>query len=107
MSRGSIYVVSLQGDYGKPRPAVVVQSDAAHSLASIVVCPMTTFPEDASDLRIAVEPSEANGLRFRSFVMVEKVMTVPRNKLLTPIGQLERPYLSEVASALAFLLDLA
>ncbi|MHB8211101.1 MAG: type II toxin-antitoxin system PemK/MazF family toxin [Acidithiobacillus sp.] len=27
MNRGAVVVVALQGDYGKPRPALVVQSD--------------------------------------------------------------------------------
>jgi mRNA interferase MazF len=55
LRRGDVVIVAVAGDYGKPRPAVVVQTDAipaAH--ASVVVCQMTTTLLDAADLRVTI-----------------------------------------------------
>jgi len=66
IGRGDLVVVAAPGDYGKPRPAVIVQSDAMpQSHASIVICPLTSELSEA-DFRITIEPEPANGLRIRS-----------------------------------------
>ena len=79
--------MSLPGDYGKPRPALVIQNDLLNELDSLVLCPVS------SDLRITdkvtVEPSAANGLRQTSQVMVDKLSTLPRSKVGETFGQLE------------------
>src|SRR3546814_13029913 len=69
--------VSLQGDYGKPRPALIVQSNLLAELESLVICPITSDVRDAA-FRITVEPDNANGLRVLSQVMVDKLSTMPR-----------------------------
>ena len=55
------------GDYGKPRPALIVQSELFAEMPSVVICPLTTtLRNDADQFRLEVEPSERNGLpRFR------------------------------------------
>jgi len=71
--RGDIVIVSATGDYGKPRPAVIVQSDALPDThASIVVCQMTSVMAQASHFRITIEPTAENGLQARSQVMADK-----------------------------------
>ena len=56
MSRGDVVIVTTPGDYGKPRPAIIVQSNAIpESHASIVICPMTSELAEA-DFRITIEP---------------------------------------------------
>ena len=70
--------VAATGDYGKPRPAVVVQTDAlpaAH--ASVVVCQMTSDCSDAPDFRVTIDPSERNGLRVQSQVVADKLCRDP------------------------------
>src|SRR3546814_8975351 len=62
VKRGDIVAVSLQGDYGKPRPALIVQSNLLAELESLVICPITSAVRDAA-FRITVEPDNANGLR--------------------------------------------
>ncbi len=48
MRRGDVVLVAVPGDYGKPRPAVVIQTDLANEThASFVVCPMTSYIQDA------------------------------------------------------------
>ena len=72
--RGDLVTVSLQGDYGKPRPALVIQSDLLTELDSVVLCPVTGEPRTAA-FRVTVEPTAHNGLRALSQVMVDRLST--------------------------------
>jgi mRNA interferase MazF len=76
------------GYASKPRPAVIIQDDGFAETLSIAVCPLTSEPIDAPILRIQVEPTQANGLRTISRLMVDKVTTVPRSCLGHCIGRL-------------------
>jgi mRNA interferase MazF len=104
--RGDFVRVSLQGDYGKPRPALVIQSDLLTGLGSVVVCPVTSEIRDAA-FRVTVEPSPANGLRTLSQVMVDKLSTLPRSKLGEPFGQLDAGRLKAVERALLLVVGIA
>jgi mRNA interferase MazF len=65
MSRGDLVIVAAPGDYGKPRPAVVVQSNAIpEGHASTVICPMTSELVEA-DFHVTIEPGPETGLRVR------------------------------------------
>ena len=99
MKRGDIVAISLQGDYGKPRPALVVQSNLLADLESVVVCPITSALRDAA-FRITVEPDRANGLRALSQVMVDKPATLPRAKVGDPFGRLDDERMKAVDRAL-------
>ncbi len=81
--------VALQGDQGKPRPALVVQSDHFADLGSITVLPITSTLVEAPLLRVTVEPDGLNGLSKRSQIMVDKPQTPPRSRLGTVIGHLD------------------
>ncbi len=108
MRRGDVVTVPTAGDYGKPRPAVIVQTDAlpaAH--ASVVVCQMTSDGDDAPDFRLVVEPTERNGLRTRSHVMADKPVTIRRARIGRKIGQLDERDLARLNIALAFVMGLA
>src|SRR3954454_5068917 len=81
MRRGDVVAVAVTGDYGKPRPAVIVQTDAfPDSHPSIIVCQMTSRLIDAADFRVTIEPSADNGLRARSQIMADKPVTVRRTR---------------------------
>lgn len=99
MRRGDFVTVSLQGVYGKPRPALVVQSDLLTDLSSVVLCPVTSDIRDAS-FRVIVEPNPANGLRVLSQVMVDKISTLPRNTISEPFGRLDDERMKVVDRAL-------
>ncbi len=88
MKRGEIWTVSADGYAGKPRPALIVQDDAFSSIPSVTICALTSNEADASLVRILVEPSEDNGLRQPSRLMVDKITTVPRAKLGLRLGRL-------------------
>lgn len=89
MTRGDIVVVAVKGAYsGKPRPALVVQSDMFNDThASLTVCPITTECIDAPLFRVSVPPGTRTGLRAPSQVMVDKVLSVPRSSIAKGIGR--------------------
>jgi mRNA interferase MazF len=99
MSRGDLIVVAMPGDYGKPRPALVVQDDAFDILASVTVLPLTSTLRDSSLVRLTVEPTPQNGLEQRSQVMVDKAGTVDRRRIGGNIGRID-PKLMRVAEAM-------
>jgi mRNA interferase MazF len=108
MKRGDVVVVAAAGDYRKPRPAVIVRSNAfPESHASLIVCQLTSELSDAPDFRIAVEPSEANGLRVRSQIMVDKPATIRRERVRKLLGSLNAAEMKRLNVALAFVLGLA
>lgn len=108
MRRGDIVAVAVSGDYGKPRPAVVVQSDALTSEhASVIVCQMTSYIEEATAFRVTVEPGPNNGLRIRSQIMVDKPVTIRRERIGTEIGRLATTDMARLNTALAFVMGLA
>ena len=82
-------MVSASGDYGKPRPAVVMQSDRFNSEDSVLVALITSTLADAPMFRLSVEPSETNGLKLSSQIMVDKILAVLRGKCGEVIGHLD------------------
>ena len=108
MRRGDVVTVAAAGDYGKPRPAVVVQTDALPlEHASVIVCQMTSDLSDAPDFRVTVEPSAENGLRAPSQVMADKPVTIRRERVGDRIGRLSERDIAKVSIALAFVMGLA
>lgn len=92
LRRGDVVTVAASGDFGKPRPAVVVQSDVfPHEHASFIVCQMTSTLVDAPDFRVTIAPSEANGLKKTSQIMADKPVTVRRERISVRIGRLDAP----------------
>ena len=108
MQRGDVVSVAAAGDYGKPRPAVIVQTDAfPKNHASVVVCRLTSELADAPDFRVTVEPKPENGLRLRSQVMADKPVTVRRERIGQKIGRLGNEEMARLGIALAFVFGLA
>ena len=81
MKRGDIVTVVLPGAYGKPRPALVIQSDLFDQHPSVTILPVTSELRDTPLFRIAVHSTPKNGLLKTSQVMVGKTHTVPRDKI--------------------------
>jgi mRNA interferase MazF len=108
VKRGDVVTVAASGDYGKARPAVIVQTNAlpaAH--ASVIVCQMTSEIAVAPDFRITIEPTENNGLRTRSQVMADKPVTIRRERVGRKIGSLDEKDIDRLNVALAFVMGLA
>lgn len=100
MRRGDLVTIAQQGDFGKPRPALVVQSDLFEEHPSCVVLPITSELKDTPLFRLTVEPNERNGLKTTSQVMVDKPVTVRREKIGTRFGELDETDMVRVTRAL-------
>jgi mRNA interferase MazF len=106
--RGEIWTVSGGQDYaGKPRPAVILQDDSFDATSSITICAFTTDPTEAPLFRVAVAPSERNGLRTPCRLMVDKITTVPKSKIGALIGRLDDEDVVRVNQAVLVFLGLA
>ena len=106
MNRGDLYIAAPPGDYGKPRPVLIVQNDAIGELEARIICPLTTFEEPVVILRPRIEPTASNGLKRPSFIMVEKIITVPKWRFRERIGELDPANLAIVDIRLALVLGL-
>jgi len=107
MKRGDLVTVAMQGDFGKPRPALVIQTDQFDQHPTVTILPITSTFVAAPLLRVTLHPSAANGLQKRSQVMVDKAMTVLRAKLGSTFGHLEADTLVEIERCLALFLGIA
>jgi mRNA interferase MazF len=108
MKRGDVVTVAATGDYGKPRPAVIIQTDALPaSHASVIICQMTSECSEAEDFRVTVEPTPKNGLRVKSQVMADKPVTIRRERVGQKIGRLDDKDIGRINVAIAFVLGLA
>lgn len=106
MSRGDVVVVIVPGDYGKPRPAVVVQTDRMAGAHSVIICPITSDLEDAAAVRVTIEPTPDNNLRRLSHAMVDKITVLHTGRVGQTIGRLDARTMAEIDERLAFVLGL-
>lgn len=104
MRRGDLVTIALQGAYGKPRPALVIQSDLFAEHPSVTILPVTSELRDTPLFRVPVSPSEGNGLRKSSQVMADKVQTIPREKIGEVFGHMAEEDMLAVSRALAVFL---
>jgi mRNA interferase MazF len=107
MRRGDLVTVALQGDLGKPRPALVIQSDLFDVHPSVTILPVTSELRDAPLFRVAVKPGELNGLDKPSQVMVDKPQSVARERVGSVFGRLDDETMLAVNRALAVFLGFA
>jgi mRNA interferase MazF len=108
LKRGEIWTAADEREYArKPRPVVVIQHRHFEILDSVTICGFTRDPTDLPLFRVPVEPSRTNGLEFASRIMVDKILTVRKNKLGYRIGRLEDGDLARLDRALATFLGLS
>jgi mRNA interferase MazF len=107
MKRGDFVTIALQGDFGKPRPALIVQSDHFDAHPTVTVLLISSALVEAPLIRVTVEPDESNGLRTPSQIMVDKAMTVMRGKVGPAFGRLGGDRMLEVERRLALFLGIA
>lgn len=107
MRRGDLVTVALQGDLGKPRPALLIQSDLFDAHPSVTILPITSELRDAPLFRIAVAANEHTGLSKASQIMVDKPQSIARNKIGGVIGRLDDETMLAVNRALAVFLGFA
>ncbi|CAI08015.1 MazF-like predicted growth inhibitor,ccdB family [Aromatoleum aromaticum EbN1] len=105
--RGDFVTIVMQGDFGKPRPALVIQADSFSEHATVTVLPVTSTLVAAPLFRITVQPSPENGLQKPSQVMADKAMTVKRAKIGQAFGRIDADAMVEVERCLAVFLGIA
>lgn len=107
MKRGDLVTIALPGDFGKPRPALIIQSDQFDQTGTVTVLLVSGTLVDAPLIRTTIEPTPGNGLRKPSQVMVDKAMSVKRDKIGTVIGQLDAETMLRVTRSLAVFFAIA
>jgi mRNA interferase MazF len=107
INRGDVVIAGAPGDYGKPRPAVVVQADLFNSThVSVVVCPITSLLLDAPLFRLTITPSGANGIKTESQVMIDKMMALKRERIRRRVGRLSAAEMRSIERAMRLWLGL-
>ena len=107
MKRGDLLTIALQGDYGKPRPALVVQSDLFSQHPSVTILPITSDLRQTPLFRIEIEPTVENGLKNLSQVMIDKVQSISVEKVGNTFGRLDDEAMLSINRALAVWLGFA
>jgi len=107
MRRGELVTVATPGDYGKPRPALVIQSDLFDEVPSVTLCLVTSTLRETPLIRITVDPSPENGLQRISQIQVDKVITVARERVGRVIGRLDDATMLKVNRSLAVFIGIA
>lgn len=107
MMRGELVSIAMQGDFGKARPALVIQANQFSEHGSVTVLPITSRLVAAPLLRVSLQPSEENGLKRPSQVMVDKAMTVRHDKVGPAFGRIDTAALVGVERCLAVFLGIA
>ena len=108
MKRGNVVTVAMQGDFGKPRPALVLQSNVFSDIhATVTIALISSEIVQAPIFRLDIEPSEANGLTMPSQVQIDKIMSIRSEKIGSVIGELNDLMMVRVNRALALWLGLA
>lgn len=107
MKRGDLVTVAVPGDYGKPRPAVIVQSDWLDATDSVLVCLLTTVIRDVPIYRLTIMPAAANGLKELSQVMVDKILAVRRAKCGRRLGKLDTTQMVSLNRMLSLVVGVA
>ncbi len=107
MKRGELVTVAIQGEFGKPRSALVIQSDLFEALATVTLLPLTSTLIDAPIFRITLMPDAGNKLRQPSQIMIDKTITVSRERVSAPFGCVDTRTMLQVERALALFFGLA
>jgi len=108
MKRGNVVTVVMQGDFGKPRPALILQSDVFSNIhATVTIALISSQMIEAPIFRLDVQPDEANGLTRPSQVQIDKIMSIRSEKIGAVIGELNDVMMVRVNRALALWLGLA
>jgi mRNA interferase MazF len=107
LKRGDLVTIAMPGDFGKPRPALIIQSDQFDQTGTVTVLLVSGTLVDAPLIRTMIEPTPTNGLRKHSQVMVDKAMSVKRDKIGAIIGHLDAEAMLAVTRALAVFFAIA
>lgn len=101
IKRGDIVLCVIAGDYGKPRLALVIQSDLFNAThPSVTLLPVTSHLIDTPLFRIPIKASKASGLNQSSQIMIDKITAVRRDRIRERIGKISPTMLSHIEDSL-------
>jgi mRNA interferase MazF len=106
MKYGDLVTIALQGEFGKPRPALVIQSDLFGEHSTVTVLLLTSSIIEAPLLRVTLEPDGENGLQKTSQVMIDKTMTIRREKIGDAFGFANHDVMQNIRRLLAVFLNI-
>ena len=107
MRRSDIVTAVFPGEYGKPRPAIVIETDVLPGTSSVLLCMITSeVREEIVQRRVLIEPSPDNGLQVRSQIQVDKIFAIKRTRCGEVIGRLEQSTAEQLNAALALVIGL-
>jgi mRNA interferase MazF len=108
LKRGDIVTVALSGDLGKPRPALIIETDKLAPSDHVLVCPGTTFilPESINRRKL-VQPDQSNGLRQPTQFQLDKISVTRRAKCGQVIGRLDAATMAEINYLLSVIVGIA
>lgn len=107
MKRGEIWTAADDAQYAeKPRPVVIIQHTHFDLLESVTICGFTKDSTDLPLFRVLIEPSKQNGLQYSSRIMVDRILTIRKNRLGYRIGRLEDKDIVRLDQTLATFLGL-
>jgi mRNA interferase MazF len=105
LKRGDLWSIATRGLYSsKPRPALIVQADAFGDLSTVTICMLTSADNNAWIFRPMLEPTQENGLLRTSFVMTDKIASVPKLGFGAKIGRLDQAEMARVEQSMAVFL---
>lgn len=107
MRRGDLVTVAVPGDFGKPRPALVIQSDRFDEVGTVTVLLLSSTLVEAPLLRLTIDPTQQNGLRATSQIMIDKAMTVRRDRIGKSFGRVDDATLLAANRSIALFFGLA
>jgi mRNA interferase MazF len=103
--RGDIVIAAAPGDYGKPRPCLVIQADAFNDIPSVTVCLLTRdLRDDVPLIRQTIQPTAENGLQQISQIAIDKITTLSLSRISRRIGSLDEVEMMQVTRAIAVFL---
>ena len=106
MRRGDICIAASAGEFGKPRPVVIVQANASLIGLTMTYVPITSERWQLPEVRVGISPSPENGLRKESELMVDRIQTATLARFGPKIGHLDRETMQKVEAALMIHLGL-
>jgi mRNA interferase MazF len=90
IARGDVVLMVVPSDLGRPRPGIVVQGDKFNAgLSTIFVCPVSSDLQGELLLRPLIEIAPENGLRLRSQIMTDKMVSLRRDRIRRVIGRID------------------
>jgi mRNA interferase MazF len=107
VKRGDVVLAILPSELGRPRPGVIVQTDEfSEELSTVFVCPITSDLQERLPLRPMIDAKPSNGLRLRSQIMTDKMISLRYDRIRRVIGHIDRETSEQLDRALLVVLGL-